>query len=211
MAADDAFTSRPFNPAPATTGVDVEAAKVAVRDLLVALGEDPNREGLLDTPRRVADMWAEFLDYDPGRLGTMFESETVDQLVVVSGMRVWSMCEHHLLPFWCDVAVGYLSQPAADAGGTAAPRVIGLSKMGRIAHKHAHRLQLQERLVSGIASDLRAALGHAHVAVVARGEHLCMTARGVRTPHRMTSSDLHGAFREPALRAEFLALADLKG
>ncbi len=176
--------------------VDFHAALDAVRDLLQALGEDPDREGLQDTPRRVAAMWQEFIDYDPGRLDTAFAAQRTDQMVVVSGMRVWSMCEHHLLPFWCDVSIGYLARA----------KVLGLSKMGRIAHKHAHQLQLQERLVDGIATELQEVLGHEDVAVVATGEHLCMTMRGIATPHRMTSSSIHGAFREVAARAEFFSL-----
>ena len=182
---------------PVSGKVDKVAAEAAVRALLVAIGEDPSREGIADTPARVAKLWAEFIDYEPGKLGTQFEAAQTDQMVVVSGMRVWSMCEHHLLPFWCDVTVGYI----------AADKVLGLSKMGRIAHKHGHRLQLQERLVSGIAEELAALLGHDNVAVVATGEHLCMTMRGIRTPARMTSSSVHGLFRVPETKAEFLALA----
>lgn len=169
----------------------------AVTELLLSLGQDPSSDELKDTPRRVASMWNEFLNYDPGALGTCFNSAETDQMVVVSGMRVWSMCEHHLLPFWCDIAVGYI----------ASGRVLGLSKLGRIAHKHAHKLQMQERLVSDIAAEIEELLGHPNVAVLATGEHLCMTMRGIRTPHRMTSSSLRGEFRRPAVRAEFMALA----
>ncbi len=184
---------------PGTGGkVDGETVRRLVRELLVALGQDPDAAGVADTPRRVADMWGEFIDYEPGTLGTTFEAIETDQMVVVSGLRVWSMCEHHLLPFWCDIAVGYIARD----------KVIGLSKLGRIAHKHAHRLQLQERLVHGIAAEVEAMTGTPDVAVVGRGEHLCMTMRGIQTPHRMVSSAMRGAFRtDSAARAEFLKLA----
>jgi GTP cyclohydrolase IA len=184
------------NPPPSTT--DTFHLEHIGRQLLVALGEDPDREGLRDTPRRFAQMWREFIDYDPGRLDTAFESIQADQLVIVGPMRVWSKCEHHTVDFWCDVHVGYI--PGSQ--------VLGLSKFARIAHYRAHRLQLQERLVSEIAKDVQDAANTPDVAVLARGEHLCMTARGIRTPALVTSSSLNGAFRQDAdLRREFLSLA----
>jgi GTP cyclohydrolase IA len=166
--------------------------------LLLAIGEDPDREGLCDTPRRFADWWAEFIDHDPGRTDTAFEAAEADQMVVVSGLKVWSLCEHHLLPFWCDVAIGYV----------AADRILGLSKFARVARRAAHRLQVQERLTKDIADEISRLTGTPDVAVLARGEHLCLTMRGVRTPAVMTSSVMRGAFREdPAARSEFLRLA----
>lgn len=168
-------------------------------DLLAAIGEDPDREGLRDTPRRFADHWAEFIDHDPGRTDTAFQAPGTDQMVVVSGIRVWSICEHHLLPFWCDLAIGYV----------AVDKVLGLSKFARIAHHAAHRLQLQERLAQQVADQVEAASGSPHVAVLARGEHLCMTMRGVRSPALMASSVMRGVFRDdPSTRAEFLGLVD---
>jgi GTP cyclohydrolase I len=167
------------------------------RELLEAIGEDPNRAGLVDTPARWARWWGEFTDHDPGRVGTAFEHVTSDDLVVVSGMAVWSLCEHHLLPFSATIAVGYLPNG----------HVLGLSKFGRIAHAAAHRLQVQERLVAEIADQVEKLTYVPDVAVVARGEHLCMTMRGIRTPATMTSSVMRGRFRElPELRAEFLSL-----
>lgn len=166
-------------------------------DLLLALGEDPEREGLQDTPRRFANAWREFVEYEPGTLDTCFESVTTDQMVVVSGMRVWSMCEHHMLPFWCDVSVAYIARD----------KVLGLSKFARIAHKFAHTLQLQERLCHQIADELIQILGTNDVAVLARGRHLCMEMRGIRTPALMTSSVTRGLFREDSrARMEFLHL-----
>lgn len=155
-----------------------------------------------DTPKRWAKWWAEFIEYGDARTETTFAVEHVDQLVVVSGVRVWSLCEHHLLPFYCDLAMGYIARE----------RVLGLSKFGRIAHLYAHRPQVQERLVADIAAHLQRVTGSPDVAVVARGEHLCMTMRGIRAPAVMSSSAMLGMFREDArARAEFLQLADRKG
>lgn len=174
--------------------------KDLTRQLLEAIGEDPDREGLKDTPRRVADYWREFIEYHPGNHTTSFESVKVDQMVVVSGMRVWSLCEHHLLPFWCDVSIGYIT-------GT---KVLGLSKFGRIAKLHAHKLQLQERLVDDIASHVMKVAGTENVAVVAVGEHLCMTMRGVQMPATMISSSINGSFHAVEVRAEFMQLIGKK-
>lgn len=192
--------AEPISPEPkryAVPQIDRDALIRHTRELLVLLGQDPDRPGLADTPRRVADMWIEFLSYDPGRTGTTFEAVSADQLVAVKGLRVWSLCEHHLLPFWCDVAIGYLPRE----------RVLGLSKFGRIAQRHAHRLQLQEQLVTDIAAEVQELAQTPDVAVAATGEHLCMAMRGVAMPHRMISSAMLGRFRDrQALRAEFLAL-----
>jgi GTP cyclohydrolase I len=178
--------------------VDQLAVQAACRALLVALGEDPDRDGLRDTPARWARWWAEFIDHEPGRTDTTFDAVAVDQLVLVRGVRVWSLCEHHLLPFWCDLSIGYLT----------GPRLLGLSKLARVAQAHAHGLQVQERLVEGIAAEVASVTGSPDVGVVASGEHLCMTMRGVRCPATMVSSALHGRIRQdPALRAEFMALA----
>jgi GTP cyclohydrolase I len=177
--------------------MNTDYLQALIRELLKQIGEDPDRPGLQDTPKRVAKMWSEFMDYEPGTTDTAFQLQSTDQMVVVSGMRVWSMCEHHLLPFWCDISIGYIAEG----------KVLGLSKFGRIAHKHAHKLQIQERLVEEIAQEIRETTGSENVAVIATGEHLCMTMRGVRTPARMTSSSVHGSFRDdPAARAEFLEL-----
>ncbi len=167
------------------------------RELLIAIGEDPDREGLLETPRRWADSWREFIEYDPGQTETCFESISADQMVAVSGLRIASFCEHHLLPFWCDVAIGYIT----------GSKVLGLSKFARIAHQFAHQLQLQERLGQQIADEVSRITGTENVAVVLKGEHLCMTTRGIRTPGTMTSSVMRGVFRaESETRMEFLRL-----
>ncbi len=181
---------------PATTS-QLEALESVGRALLMVLNYLPDSDQLRDTPRRFAKMWSEFVNYDPGQTETCFEHSKADQMVVVKGMRVWSMCEHHLLPFWCDVSVGYI----ADG------KVLGLSKFARIAHEYAHRLQLQERLVEQIAEAIIKTTGTDNVAVYAEGEHLCMTMRGIKTPALMVSSSTHGVFRtSDATRAEFLSL-----
>ncbi len=176
--------------------VDHAKVKSLVRELLVAIGEDPDREGLKETPRRIANFWREFIEYDPGRLDTTFSAVKHNQMVCVTGMRVWSMCEHHMLPFWCDVSIAYI----------AGEKVLGLSKFARIAHKHAHKLTLQEQLVSDISEEVREILGIDDVAVYAKGEHLCMTMRGIKTPHRMISSVLDGQFHNTDQRMEFFRL-----
>ena len=177
--------------------VDLERLKDLGHQLLVALGEDPAREGLQGTPERWARAWAEFIDHEETNADTTFVSTSVDQMVVVTGMRVWSYCEHHLLPFWADVSVGYIPKD----------RVIGLSKFARVAHRQAHKLQLQERLVSEIAAAIRVLSKQEDVAVLASGVHLCMVMRGVQTPATMTTSVTHGLFRsDPRARAEFLRL-----
>lgn len=174
----------------------------AVRDILCNIGEDPLREGLIGTPDRVADFWMEFIDYDPGDLDVTFESVTTDQMVVLTGIRVWSLCEHHLLPFYCDISIGYITWD----------RVIGLSKLARIAHKHAHKLQIQERLVHEIAAEVEFLTGSEDVAVIARGVHMCMVMRGIKTPGVMVSSALRGKFLDshrPEIRAEFMQLINI--
>ncbi len=169
------------------------------RELLLAIGEDPEREGLQETPRRWADSWREFMEYDPGTTETTFSSSASDQMVCVSGIRVASLCEHHLLPFWCDVSIGYIPNE----------KVLGLSKFARIAQQFAHRLQLQEQLGQQIADEITRITGTQNVAVVLKGEHYCMTARGIRSPGRMTSSVMRGVFRTESLtRMEFLRLIE---
>lgn len=167
-------------------------------DVLAAIGEDPDRDGLRDTPARWARWWAEFAAGDTGNHETTFETIKADQMVVVSGLRVWSLCEHHMLPFWCDITIGVVT----------GERILGLSKFGRIARHAAGRLQVQERLVEDIADRVSEIAGCQDVAVIATGEHLCMTMRGAKMPARMTTSVTRGRFRDDArTRAEFLALA----
>lgn len=167
------------------------------RQLLKEIGEDPDRDGLRDTPQRFARWWREFIDYEAGTVEALFETTTTSQMVVVSDIRVWSLCEHHLLPFNCDVTIAY--RPTGH--------LLGLSKFARVAHRHAHKLQVQERLVADIAQDIEDITGAADVAVIARGEHLCMTMRGIKASALMTSTAYRGAFGEDGtLRGELLSL-----
>lgn len=172
----------------------------AARIILKAIGEDVNREGLRETPTRFARMWMEFAGFAAGNCSTVFDEAHSDQMIVVTGMRVWSLCEHHLLPFYCDLAIGYLSSG----------KILGLSKFARIAQKHAHKLQVQERLVDEIAAEIMLVTGSEDVAVYAKGEHLCMTMRGAKTEALMHSSKMTGKFLErgTGARAEFFALVN---
>ncbi|MEV0537305.1 GTP cyclohydrolase I [Kitasatospora sp. NPDC050463] len=167
-------------PSPARPRVDTHRVESLTRELLIALGEDPEREGLADTPRRVAAWWTEFLDRDPGTLGTTFaHATTTDDFFLVRDIEVWSVCEHHLLPFRLKVAIAHV--PAA--------RVRGLSKLVRQLRVHANALQLQERVVRDVAHDIAKASGTDDVAVIAVGEHLCMSTRGGEAaPARTVSS-----------------------
>ncbi|MFD5746284.1 GTP cyclohydrolase I [Streptomyces sp. NPDC127033] len=172
------------SPAASENGMD--PLEDIARRLLVEIGEDPDRDGLKETPARFARWWREFTLYDAGEVETLFPLRTAGQIVLVSDIKVWSLCEHHLLPFSCKVTIAY--RPRGD--------VLGLSKFARITHRHAHRLQVQERLVRDIADEITKVAGSEDVAVIATGEHLCMSMRGIRTPAAMTSSVFSGIFEE---------------
>jgi GTP cyclohydrolase IA len=180
--------------------VDTKRIEAAVSEILLAIGEDPTRDGLKATPARVARLWKEFVDYRAGKIGTTFTAEEIDQMVMVSGIECWSLCEHHLLPFRVKVAVAYIPHG----------KILGLSKFGRIVHKVCHQLQVQERLTHDIATLVKRETRSKDVAVQVRGEHLCMTMRGIRTPSLMTTSVMWGKFRDnPVTRSEFKDLAAL--
>ena len=167
------------------------------RELLIAIGEDPDREGLKDTPRRFASWWREFIDYFQGTLDTTFENISTDQMIVTSGIETWSVCEHHLLPFSCSVSIAYIPED----------KVLGLSKFARISQRHAHRLQVQERMTQSIADDIVEMTETKNVAVICEGKHLCAIMRGVKTPAVFTTSVMRGVFRDkPEARAEFMKL-----
>jgi GTP cyclohydrolase IA len=171
----------------------------AVRDILEAIGEDPEREGLQDTPRRVADMYEEIfagLTIEPSEyLATGFE-EHHKEMVVLRDIPFHSMCEHHLLPFSGKAHVGYI--PAG--------RIVGLSKLARVVEGFARRPQLQERLTSQIADTIVEAVMPVGVGVVIEAQHFCMIMRGVQKPGSvMVTSAMRGLFRSnPPTRAEFL-------
>jgi len=186
-----------------------EKAKQGVRELLLVMGEDPEREGLIDTPARVVKAMREMTggyDEDVAKiLSVTFDSGQYDQVIVVAGISFISMCEHHLLPFSGRAAVAYL-----PGKGTEGYRVVGLSKIPRVVEAYARRLQLQERMTTQIADALAEHLNPRGVAVVIEAEHSCMVCRGVRKPGaKMGTSEMRGTFRERAeARAEVMQLID---
>jgi GTP cyclohydrolase I len=181
---------------------NTEKISSLVRQLLIELGEDPAREGLLKTPTRVAAA-LEYLTSgartDPKRIinDAIFTQET-NSMVIVKNIEVYSLCEHHMLPFFGRCHVGYLPKG----------KVVGLSKIPRLVGVFAHRLQLQERLTNDIAEALNSALLPKGVGVVVEARHLCMEMRGVEKPGgQMITSCMLGTFRrDPRTRAEFLNL-----
>lgn len=189
--------------AAAPAGVDLDRAAAAVRELLIAVGEDPERDGLRDTPSRVARSYAEQfagLRADPaGVLGTVFD-EGHSEMVLVRDIDLFSTCEHHLVPFVGKAHVGYI--PGPDG------RISGLSKLARLVDVYARRPQVQERLTSQIADTLMEVLRPAGAIVVIEAEHLCMAMRGVRKPGAVTTtSAVRGVFQTQArTRAEALSL-----
>lgn len=182
--------------------MDKERIEKAVREILIAIGEDPDREGLLETPKRVAKMYEEVflgLEKSPEEHLKIFNEEKNDEMVVVRDIPLYSMCEHHLLPFVGKAHIVYI-----PGNG----KVIGLSKLARIVDNFARRPQIQERLTSQIADFLMEKLEPQGVAVVIEAEHLCMTMRGARAAGaKTTTSALRGSMRSDArTRAEALSL-----
>lgn len=181
---------------------DLHAAAQAVRDLLSALGENPDREGLRDTPERVARSLAESfsgLGQDPADVIQTFFEIDHQEMVLVRDIELYSMCEHHLLPFHGVAHVGYIP----DEHG----RVTGLSKLARLVDVYAKRPQVQERLTTQVADALVNLLDARGVIVVVEAEHLCMSMRGVRKPgSRTVTSAVRGMMRQGATRAEAMSL-----
>jgi GTP cyclohydrolase IA len=181
---------------------DYARAEAAVRELLVAIGEDPDREGLKDTPARVARAYAETfggLRMSPEDVLTTTFDLGHDELVLVKDIEVWSMCEHHLVPFYGVAHVGYVPN--------AAGQITGLSKLARLVDIFARRPQVQERLTTQVADSLMRILEPRGVITVVECEHLCMTMRGVRKPGSKTvTSAVRGQLRDPATRAEAMSL-----
>ncbi len=182
--------------------VNHEKIEAATRELLVAIGEDPDREGLKGTPRRVAEAMT-FLTSgyraDPDRLinGAIFTQET-NSMVIVKNIELYSLCEHHVLPFFGRCHIGYI--PSG--------RVFGLSKLARLVDMYARRLQLQERLTEQISRAIMDSIDATGVGVMIEARHLCMMMRGVEKQNSvMVTSSVLGTFRESvATREEFLAL-----
>lgn len=186
----------------ASAEVDHPRIEAAVREILIAVGEDPDREGLRETPARVARSYAEIfagLHQDPVIALSATFDEAHDELVLVRDIALYSTCEHHLVPFHGVAHVGYI--PGADG------RVTGLSKLGRLVEVYARRPQVQERLTTQVAEALEQHLRPRGVIVVIEAEHLCMSMRGVRKPGATTvTSAVRGQLTNPATRAEAMSL-----
>jgi len=183
--------------------VDERRVEKAIRELILAIGEDPQREGLKDTPRRVGEMYAELfrgLDVDPKEeLAVGFE-EGHREMVILRDIPFYSMCEHHLLPFYGVAHVGYIPNENG--------RVVGASKLARVVDILARRPQLQERFTRQVADTIVEALQPEGAAVIVEAEHLCMVMRGIKKPGSfIITSAMRGLFRRrAATRAEFLSL-----
>ncbi|MEI8080738.1 MAG: GTP cyclohydrolase I FolE [Actinomycetes bacterium] len=181
---------------------DHARAEAAVRELLYAVGEDPERDGLLETPKRVARMYAEVfagLRQEPEDVLTTTFELAHDEMVLVTDIELWSQCEHHLVPFFGRVHVGYI--PSRNG------RITGLSKLARLVDVYAKRPQVQERLTTQIADAIELILQPRGTIVVVEAEHLCMSMRGVRKPGAKTvTSAVRGQLLDPATRAEAMSL-----
>ncbi|MEZ5145075.1 MAG: GTP cyclohydrolase I FolE [Acidimicrobiales bacterium] len=202
---EPAIDQRPVRSAVPLGPVDLPRIEAAVREILLAIGEDPDRDGLQNTPSRVARMYAEVFaglrESPADHLQVMFEADH-DEMVMVRDIALTSMCEHHLVPFIGKAHVAYI--PGDDG------RVTGLSKLARLVDAYAKRPQVQERLTSQIADELERTLAPKGVLVVIEAEHLCMSMRGVRKPGASTvTSAVRGLFRDStATRFEAMRLID---
>jgi GTP cyclohydrolase I len=190
----------------ARPAIDRARVERAVREILLAIGEDPDRDGLERTPARVADMFTEIfagLDEDPATHLTVRFDADHDEMVMVREIPLYSTCEHHLVPFIGKAHVAYI--PGDDG------RITGLSKLARLVDGFARRPQVQERLTTQIAEAIDAVLNPRGVLVVIEAEHLCMSMRGVRKPGSITvTSAVRGLFKEnPATRAEAMSMLGL--
>jgi GTP cyclohydrolase I len=178
----------------------------SVKSLLEYIGEDPSREGLLDTPKRVLKSYDKLFGgyaMDPKKILQTGFTEMSDEMILLKNIEFYSTCEHHMLPFFGKIHVAYI--PAnSDAMQC---KVVGISKLARLVECFARRLQIQERLVNQIADSLVDCLGAAGVMVVAEAQHMCMTARGVEKQSSvMVTSAIRGVFKKPETRTEFLNL-----
>src|SRR5665213_762936 len=177
----------------------VSKSEQAVVQLLQLIGENPQREGLKKTPHRVVKSLLELTSgyaQDPKEILSATFSDPCDEMVVVRDLRFWSLCEHHMLPFHGVATVGYLPKK----------KIVGLSKIARLVHCFARRLQVQERLTQEIANALMDSLKPHGVGVIIKATHLCMEMRGAKTPAEMVTSCLLGDFRKLETRSEFLSM-----
>jgi len=187
--------------------LDEERIKASIRAIIEAIGDDPEREGLVDTPLRLAEMYAELfsgIHTDAAEILATGFSAGHHEMVIVRDIPFYSMCEHHLLPFYGVVHIGYIPN--------AAGRVVGVSKLARVVEIYSRRLQLQERMTKQIADVIMQSLKPDGVAVVIQAEHLCMTMRGIKKPgSNVVTSAMRGIFEKRSVtRAEFLSLVQGK-
>ncbi len=187
--------------------IDEPKIKEAVASIINAIGEDPKREGLLETPRRVAEMYAELfggLGEDPRQELTAGYELGHREMVIVRDIPFYSMCEHHLLPFYGMVHIGYIPDPTG--------RVVGISKLARVVDIISRRPQIQERMTTEIVEAIMDGLKPSGAVAVVQAEHLCMIMRGVKKPgSNILTSAIRGMFRSsPASRAEFFSLLQIK-
>ena len=175
--------------------MDEDRVKKLIRDLIIEIGEDPTREGLKDTPRRIASAYKEiFAGYDSdSELSVQFSEDS--ETVVIKNIQFYSMCEHHMLPFYGKITLAY------SPNG----RVFGISKLVRLVEKHSKRLQIQERMTKNVADELYSH-GVKGVAVIAEAEHLCMKMRGVRNDANVTSAAFRGIYETKEEKANIIKL-----
>lgn len=176
--------------------IDKEKVEEAIYKLLIALGEDPKRNGLKETPKRVADMYEELLEA-PDLEYTTFEENNYKDIVLLKDIEFSSMCEHHLLPFFGKVHIAYIPNG----------KIIGISKLARIVEKYARRLQVQERMTEQIVKDIQDNLGTNDIAVYIEAKHMCMVSRGIKKQNAITiTSKCTGKFKEEQGKYEFYNL-----
>ena len=187
-----------------TSRIDMKNPEDLVRGILEHIGENPERDGLIDTPKRVVKSWKEifggYTQSSEELLSTAFDNDgNYDEMVVLTDISFHSMCEHHMLPFIGKAHIAYIPSPEG--------KVVGISKLARLVEAHAQRLQIQEKMTKDIATDLETYLNTNGVAVVIEAQHLCMKMRGVKNHSSwMKTSSLTGVFKQGETRAEFLSL-----
>jgi len=172
----------------------------SIIDILRHIGEDPEREGLIDTPKRMIKSWKKlFGGYKENAADILktFSEGTCDEMVILKNVEFYSTCEHHFLPFYGQMSVGYIPNK----------KIVGISKLARLVEMYARRLQIQERMTGQIADSLTKHLSPIGVMIVCEAQHMCMTSRGVEKQNsKMITSAIRGAFEKPEARAEFLEL-----
>ena len=186
--------------------MDKKKIEKAIKDILVAIREDPSREGLIETPARVANMYEEIyggIKKNPAEELKIFSEEEHDEIVLLKDIPLYSVCEHHMVPFHGKACIGYIPNG----------KIVGLSKLARLVEVYSKRLQLQERLTSQVADSLMNIMKPLGVMVIIDAEHLCMSMRGIKKPsHSTITSAVRGCFKDDKeVKNEFLSLVKYKG